>query len=627
MASSPTVTKHFTDIEKGIKDDNHEHILNLANQILSEISGDNEAQGVKCVALMRLGKYDEALALCPNEMKFEKAYCLYRKNKSHEALQVLKAVNSDETRYRILEAQVNYRLENFAESATIFESLLQSSDLDERMKLEILTNFVAAKASAKEKMNLEDKRFKKTHELAFNVACVCIGQGDFASAESFLALSERLCRDSLEEEGASEEELVNELAPIQVQLAFVKQQLGKSEEAYEMYNTVIKSRPTDEAVKAVASNNVVSIKQDHQLFDSIKKLKTASGDAALQKLQSSQRKIIAFNNALLHFYTHKYQQCQEEVQSLQKEYPGNEFPYIIQAAITFSEKKTSKALEELEDARKKVSGEVILLPLTLAQLYLIEENLEKAASVLSTISNIEKYSLAVALLVLCYEKLGKLDQAFSLLDKISESENSVILEFSSSFLLKHKKGKEAAAILEKVVKRDPNNVKATSGLIKAYSYFDPKMAEQFGATLPSLPNVDVDSLEGMISKLSYKNFKALTKEDASKDSGAKQTPKEKEKKKRKKKKLLPKDLNAPVDPERWLPMKQRSYFKKSRKAKQKELSKGSSQGAALVPNLSPVPAKQKEKEKEKDVPKASTSSNSSSSSSSSSSKKKGKNKN
>jgi len=35
-----------------------------------------------------------------------------------------------------------------------------------------------------------------------------------------------------------------------------------------------------------------------------------------------------------------------------------------------------------------------------------------------------QYPLVVALLVLCYEKLGKLDQAFALLDKISEVGNS-----------------------------------------------------------------------------------------------------------------------------------------------------------------------------------------------------------
>ena len=40
------------------------------------------------------------------------------------------------------------------------------------------------------------------------------------------------------------------------------------------------------------------------------------------------------------------------------------------------------------------------------------------------------------------------------------------------------------------------------------------------------------------------------------------------KKKKKKKKRLPKDLSKPIDPERWLPMRERSYFR-GRRAKGK----------------------------------------------------------
>ena len=89
----------------------------------------------------------------------------------------------------------------------------------------------------------------------------------------------------------------------------------------------------------------------------------------------------------------------------------------------------------------------VLIPLTLAQLYLSQDNIEKAVSSLEAvgsssfpffffsfflffifffspyfilIANVGQYPLVVALLVLCYENLGKLDQAFALLDKISE---------------------------------------------------------------------------------------------------------------------------------------------------------------------------------------------------------------
>jgi len=51
-----------------------------------------------------------------------------------------------------------------------------------------------------------------------------------------------LCRSAAEEDEMDAEDLQNELAPIQVQLGFVKQQLGKPEEAVEIYNSVLKTK-------------------------------------------------------------------------------------------------------------------------------------------------------------------------------------------------------------------------------------------------------------------------------------------------------------------------------------------------------------------------------------------------
>lgn len=128
----------------------------------------------------------------------------------------------------------------------------------------------------------------------------------------------------------------------------------------------------------------------------------------------------------------------------------------------------------------------------------------------------------VVLLVTCYEKLGRPEEAFGLIEKIADSQNDIIMEFSASFLLRHKRGKEAAAIYEKVVKRDPKNATAVSGLIKAYSFFDASLAEKYEASLPSLPSVPIETLEPLIAKLSYKSFKSLfsSKDDAQKDANS-----------------------------------------------------------------------------------------------------------
>ena len=46
---------------------------------------------------------------------------------------------------------------------------------------------------------------------------------------------------------------------MQVQLGYVLQRLGKEKEAQAIYNAVLKARPSDIGLVAVASNNLITI--------------------------------------------------------------------------------------------------------------------------------------------------------------------------------------------------------------------------------------------------------------------------------------------------------------------------------------------------------------------------------
>lgn len=52
---------------------------------------------------------------------------------------------------------------------------------------------------------------ENTYELAYNSSCQLVGRGQFADAERKLKVSEKLCRESLEEDGTGEEEIEDEL--------------------------------------------------------------------------------------------------------------------------------------------------------------------------------------------------------------------------------------------------------------------------------------------------------------------------------------------------------------------------------------------------------------------------------
>jgi signal recognition particle subunit SRP72 len=99
-----------------------------------------------------------------------------------------------------------------------------------------------------------------------------------------------------------------------------------------------------------------------------------------------------------------------------------------------------------------------------------------------------------------------------------------------------------------------------------------------------LENVDIDGLEAQFNLLGTKYAKAkITDSKLSKTPGdlSKNADLVKNKKKKNKKKVkLPKNIegNVPIDAERWLPLRERSYYKGRRKKKGTQVGKGT-QGA------------------------------------------------
>jgi signal recognition particle subunit SRP72 len=122
-----------------------------------------------------------------------------------------------------------------------------------------------------------------------------------------------LCRKTLEEDDLTEEEMESELAVIRVQLAYCLQLAKREKEALALYNTVLKNRPDDPALVAVACNNVVAINRDQNVFDSKKKMKSVpsgvpsalSGNqdvGVAAKLTRRQRASMAFNHCVLAYF-------------------------------------------------------------------------------------------------------------------------------------------------------------------------------------------------------------------------------------------------------------------------------------------------------------------------------------
>ncbi len=145
----------------------------------------------------------------------------------------------------------------------------------------------------------------ETYELVYNRACHLLAQSKWSEAEKCLERALRMCTEFLEEEDESLEDIERETGIIRVQLGFAAQMLGREKEAQAAYNQVLRNKPTDIGLVAVASNNLLTLNRDQNIFDSKKRVKAATAEGMEHKLTSAHRRTIARNNALLAMYTNQ----------------------------------------------------------------------------------------------------------------------------------------------------------------------------------------------------------------------------------------------------------------------------------------------------------------------------------
>ncbi|XP_028391158.1 signal recognition particle subunit SRP72-like [Dendronephthya gigantea] len=592
MAAASEVSQLFSDLEQCEKSGNYIKGLKIANKILEKVPNDKDAFQCKIVCFMQQGKFHDASQILKSSrvkkgisLPFEEAYCLYRLNKTTEALELLKAIADPSPREKELLAQVYYRLEEYKKCYELYTDLIKNSqdDFGDERETNLAAVVAASRSLGQTDVNCEGLR-EDTYELCYNAACLSIADGEMETAGRKLLTAEDLCKKSMEEEGdVTEEEIESELGVLRVQRGYTCQMLGKDDEAMKLYNQVLKSRPNDIAISAVASNNVVSLNKDRDIFDSKKKIKVATADGIETKLNDRQKQYIAFNKCLVLMYSNQSDACRKAAKELEAKYPESDFPVLIQAALLFREKQHQDAVNMLEkhvEVRARCSMQVSL---AIVQLHLILGNSLEACKRLRSIETVKHRPAVVALLVNLYTHAGDIDAAVQVLDDavayaktnktVGDQEELVrLLRENVAYKLKRGKTKEAVAVLEYLHDLDPDDLKTIAHLVAAYSQIDPKKSEQYSMKLPPLEGdeVDVNALEVSLgTRYTRKTAKLIS-------DGMKEKPKTEEKqdvvvKRRRKKKpgKLPKNYNPEVDPdpERWLPRRERSYFKGKRQKK------------------------------------------------------------
>ncbi|XP_077992578.1 signal recognition particle subunit SRP72-like [Glandiceps talaboti] len=583
----------FTDLSRCGQNGDYSRGFKIANRILKESPGDEKAFHCKIVCLILQSEFKQALKTInenpklSSDLVFEKAYCQYRLNQIKQALTTIKTVPNPDIRLKELLGQVLYRLENYQECMNVYRDVIKNTSDDYEEERQTNLSAVIAAAQIWGDTEIEDLGLEEdTYELCYNKACLLLGHGKIKEAKAKLEKAQELCRESFEDDpDMTEEDIEAELGVIKVQLAYVLQQQGKSDAALKLYNHVVKSRPSDIGLLGVACNNIVTINKDQNVFDSKKKMKSATADGLVHKLTEQQRTTIAFNQCLLLMYTNQSEAFKRLIKTLQTKYPDSDVPYLIETAQLCREKHANKAIQQLQKYVDDHSDVSLRITLLLAQLHLVQGNTGQGCEVLRSIEELQHQPGMVSALVSLYVSLEDIDTCIEILDSAVEyyrknqSSDKILhalLKENADFKLKHGRSQQAVEMLEDLRSASPGDIRTLAQLISAYAQFNPKKAQELSEELPSIAesseNLDLEKLENSPYLFGSKHLKKAAKVPEKPETTEKKPVHQdliQKKKKKKRRGKLPKSYDAGVDPdpERWLPRRERSYHKGRKKDK------------------------------------------------------------
>ncbi|CAZ86131.1 unnamed protein product [Tuber melanosporum] len=581
-------------------DADHASVLKHANNVLKSEKSHKRALHTKAVALINLDRYEDAFSVLSvpelaGEAVLERAYCLYKLGRLEDALAAAvegaRSGGRDERGLRHVEAQAAYRLEKFDQAAGIYAGLsrggyqAENEDYDMRVNISATNaQLIWANGSATAGGdNKVDRSALDAFETAFNSACGAVARCAFGQA---LVLLKRARELGLLLEDLSEEERKVEVAPVLAQEAYVLAKMGRWEEALERSKELDVPSITDTSLKVVATNNEIAITSrlpDYNPHLSLIASAELATTSASSKAFLFQSRILDRNHAVLELEAGKTQASKKQALAHLKNYPHDNEASVILAAAR--EGKVEKLV-------KKSPGD-LGLSLTLAQLCMRSGNITGAIAavenVISAAAEDQKYLPGViGLLVGLYQHQGRCQHVRDILSKASEhwknspTPNHPLLRASAKAHLDNPTSTDidlhsAHSIFTILLNHSPSDPFATAGLLastpsSSASSPPPQHLQQKLTPLEKLiSTIDVAALEAAgVAQPPPRKRPTEEAEGLSGKVGVKVVYK---------KKAHKFDTSKTPDPERWLPLWDRSGYKpKGKKGRGRVGGGGATQG-------------------------------------------------
>lgn len=600
--------------------DDHEQILAACNKVLKATRSDLEAQHVKVVALLKLDRYDEAITFIEaagdglrTTAALEYAYALYKTGRLEEAAELASEIRERGAQH--IEAQSRYRLEEPSKTTELYKRIRSEGSESEEYDLRVNQGAIDAQAQwlgAVDPKNVRrpERQDLDAFETAYNAACGSIARGEYAQAEVLLKRAKELCKHS---DDLPDQQKAEELLPISVQQLYVLLCLGKTTEAKTIAGDIKIDDASDMSTRKVGQTNVLLISALSNPFLAHKTFHTSPKVPPEDKLFSYQSIPVESNKATLDLQTFKFEGIISstskaiKAQSSPSTSPAALLASYINAAAHAQNEMGKTAIRRILPELKKRPNDIGII-LTLVQLYMSCGDATSAVELVETFfqrlesskdendPSIRFNPVLVSLLTSLYKQRGQKPRVQQELEKAASywrprsNPPTNLLTAAGTSLLESRNEIEmesAANIFSKLREQQPRDKATLAGFVASHAKKDEidvkSDAEQLTPTTDLTRNIDVDALEaaGIPQSSNALTIAQLgrTRKRGAPDGGNARP-------KRLRRSRLPKDYdeNKKPDAERWLPMKDRSYYRPP-KGRKKVKRGGETQGGAVNEDL------------------------------------------
>lgn len=430
------------------------------------------------------------------------------------------------------------------------------------------------------------------YEQCYNLAGVALAQGRAVDAIKLLEQSMEWCREMLEEDpDTTEEEIEDELLLLRVQMGVALQSMGKEAEASSQFSTILKQKPDDAVLTAIAAINMVALNRERNVFDSRKKMNLVKMEEVGSKFTTSQKKSVDVNQALLLLHMNQNDACRKKLEEAGDKI-DSDVSNLIKASLLYREKKKTQGFAELIAYAEANPETATRTKVAIAQMHLLEGDVEESIAVLESIASLQNKPGLVGALVALHTAAGDAEKAAAVLDAAIQYTTEAgeggeqlenMLKAGAEFKFNNGMFTEAGALYKQLLETNPEDGVVLTKLIACLTEYDIEEAEQYSEQLPPLEydtaEVDVEALEKagtkrMGRKTAAEQAAAAAAAAAASGgkapgadgaAGAGEAVPAKQKKTRKKRPgKLPQNYNPniPPDPERWLPRYERAEYKR-----------------------------------------------------------------